>query len=148
MGIPTLDQVQIELANRRYWRYVEYVHRGRWKPAPYLIYLCNKVQDFLEDKLFNEDGTKVQILCVSLPPQHGKSMSLTETLPSWVIGKFKTWRVIEVSYNEDFARKFGRRNREKINEFGERIFGVRISKSTGAMDEWELENGVGSMLSR
>jgi predicted phage terminase large subunit-like protein len=56
--------------------------------------------------------------------------------------------VIEVSYNEDFARKFGRRNKEKINEFGEKLFDVRVSKVTSAQDEWELDNGIGSMLSR
>lgn len=148
MKIPSLDEIQVALSKKRYWEYVKYVHQGRWIEAPYLIHICNLVQRFLEGDLRQEDGTEVMILCISLPPQHGKSMSLTETLPSWVLGKFKTWRVIEVSYNEDFARKFGRRNKEKINEFGEKIFGVRVSKVTSAQDEWELDNGVGSMLSR
>jgi predicted phage terminase large subunit-like protein len=148
MKIPTLDEVRAQLAKIRYWEYVKYVHRGRWIEAPYLIYICDTVQNFLEGKLRNEDGTEIMILCISLPPQHGKSMSITETLPSWVLGKYKTWRVIEVSYNEDFARKFGRRNKEKINEFGEKLFDVRVSKVTSAQDEWELDNGIGSMLSR
>ncbi|MZQ99490.1 MAG: phage terminase large subunit [Acidaminobacter sp.] len=148
MKIPSLDDVRMRLAQIRYWEYVKYVHRGRWIEAPYLIYICDMVQSFLEGSLKGEDGTEIMILCISLPPQHGKSMSITETLPSWVLGKYKTWRVIEVSYNEDFARKFGRRNKEKINEFGEKIFGVRVSKVTSAQDEWELDNGIGSMLSR
>lgn len=146
--IKLLELEQIDRAKERYADYVDLVHRGRWKRATYLIYVCDQVQAFLEDRMLNEDGSKVQILCISLPPQHGKSMSLTETLPSWVIGKYKTWRVIEISYNEDFAQKFGRRNREKVGEFGQTVFGVQLSKTTNSMTEWELDNGVGGMLSR
>jgi predicted phage terminase large subunit-like protein len=148
MHIPNLEEINLSLARKRYWRYVEYVHEGRWLQAPYLIYILNIVQEFLEGKLRQEDGTEVMILCLSLPPQHGKSMSLTETLPSWFLGRWPHKRVIEVSYNEDFARKFGRRNKEKIQRFGQKIFGIQISKTTMAQDEWELNNGVGSMLSR
>lgn len=142
MNIPSLLEIKYELARRRYWEYVKFVYNGRWQEAPYLIYICNQVQDFLEGKM-----PGVKILCLSIPPQHGKSFTLTETLPSWVMGKWN-WRVIEVSYNEDFARKFGRRNKEKINEFGDVLFGVSVSKQTSAQDEWELSNGIGSMLSR
>lgn len=148
MWVPSLEEVRQALARKRYWEYVKYVHQGRWIEAPYLIYTCNLVQDLLEDKLITENGETARILCVSFPPQHGKSMSITETLPSWVLGKWPNHRVIEVSYNEDFARKFGRRNKEKVNEFGESLFGVRVAKGTAAQDEWELGNGVGSMLSR
>jgi len=148
MIVPSLDQVQMQLARVRYWKYVDYVHRGRWKPAPYLIYVCDLVQDFLEDKLFADDGTPIMILAFSLPPQHGKSMSITETLPSWVLGRWTEWRVVEVSYNGSFAKKFGRRNKEKISEYGGKIFGVKLSKQTSAQDEWELDNGIGSMMSR
>jgi len=139
----SLQQVERQLANIRYWRYVKYVHRGRWISAPYLTFLCDEVQAFLEDT-----QTEYTIFCISLPPQHGKSMSLTETLPSWYIGKHKTRRVIEVSYNDDFAQKFGRRNREKIIEFGQKFFDISLSKSTGSTTEWELDNGVGGMLSK
>ena len=144
----TILDVKRDLVRQSYWEYVRLVHRGRWIAAPYLKYLCNMVQSFLDDELVNDDGTVVQILCVSMPPQHGKSMSITETLPSWYLGTHPTHRVIEVSYNEDFARKFGRRNKEKINEFGRELFDIGISKQTGAMDEWELDNNIGGMLSR
>jgi len=138
-----INEINEELARQSYWDYVEYVHEGRWLPATYLLYTCNIVQDFIEGRL-----GPTKILCISMPPQHGKSMSLTETLPSWYIAKYKTKRVIEISYSEDFAQKFGRRNREKVSRFGSKLFGVQLSKSTQSMTEWELENGVGGMLSR
>lgn len=145
--LPSVELMRKDLARDRYWSYVNYTHRGRWIVAPYLKYMCNMVQSFLDGELIQND-VEVQILCVSMPPQHGKSMSITETLPSWYLGKHPHARVIEISYNEDFARKFGRRNKEKVNEFGDDLFGIRVSKKTGAMDEWELDNNIGGMLSR
>lgn len=142
------NEVLKEGARICYWRYVKYVHQGRWMPAGYLIWMCDKVQDFLHGRLRTASGVEAQILCISMPPQHGKSMSLTETLPSWYLGNWPRNRVIEVSYNDDFAHRFGRRNREKVAEFGPRLFGVQVSKKTSAVDEWELTNGIGSMLSR
>lgn len=79
-------------------------------------------------------------------PTHN-SATITETLPSWYLMKNPTHRVIEVSYNEDFAKRFGRRNREKIERYGE-IFGVSLSGATKSVTEWELDNGVGGMISR
>lgn len=148
MAIPALSEVQKALARKRYWRYVELVHGGRWIRAPYLLYVCNQIQTFLAGELRAEDGTEIMILCLSMPPQHGKSMSITETLPSWYIGKHSHRRVIEVSYNEDFAQKFGRRNRQKVQQYGFPVFGIKLSPSTASMTEWELDNGVGGMLSR
>lgn len=87
-------------------------------------------------------------MILQLPPQHGKSMSTTETLPSWYLGKWPERRVIEVSYNETFAQKFGRRNREKIKEYGEMLFGISISKGKDSNEEFELSNNIGSMISR
>jgi len=131
------------LAVKRYWRYVEYTHQGRWKKAGYLQYVCDEVQVFLEHESYDS-----RILCLSLPPQHGKSMSITETLPSWYLGKWPERRVLEVSYNDDFAKKFGRRNREKVERFGEQVFDIKLSKSVANIQEWELDNGVGGMQSR
>jgi predicted phage terminase large subunit-like protein len=83
-----------------------------------------------------------------MPPQHGKSQSITETLPSWYLGKWPERRVIEVSYNETFAQRFGRRNRDKIKQYGESLFGITMSRGKDSNEEFELSNGVGGMISR
>jgi len=46
-----------------------------------------------------------------------KSMTVTESFPSWFIGKNPERRVIEVSYGDALARRFGRANRRKIESF-------------------------------
>ena len=82
--LPTLDNIKQEMARRFYADYVKYVHEGRWIAGKHLVYICNIIQDFLEDKM----DEKILILQVS--PQHGKSMSVTETLQSWYLGKHPT----------------------------------------------------------
>lgn len=118
------------------------VHEGRWFPGKHLVYICNKVQQLIEGKL------NKQILVLQMPPQHGKSQSITETLPSWYLGKYPTKRVIEASYGDDLAQRFGRRNKDKIERFGKNIFNIELSKRTSAATEFELSNGIGGMLSR
>ena len=82
-----------------------------------------------------------------MPPRHGKSMTVTETFPSWFIGKCPDKRVIEVSYNNEFAEKFGRRNRSKIEEFGKEIFGIEVSRENRNATNWSIHGRRGGMLS-
>lgn len=122
--------------------YCYQVHRGGWKPSRFHSWLTKYVQDWISE----DTGHAYDILCLSVPPQHGKSMSLTETLPSWYIGRNPKHRCILVSYNETFAGKFGRRNRQKLDEFGKDIFGVRWLKATDT--EMELAYYSGGIISR
>lgn len=114
-----------------------------WKASPFHHYLCQRVQKFIE----RESTKPYEILIISTPPQHGKSLTVSETLPSWYLGKYPEKRVLEVSYNTDFAQRFGKKNKEKIEAFGGEIFGIKLSKSTKSSEEWELDNNVGGMKS-
>lgn len=140
-----MDSIQIynALLQTDYCAYVNHVHQGRWTPSKFHKFLCSYVQEFIERPCTN--GV-FDILCIHCPPQYGKSMSITETLPSWYLGKHPLHRVMEISYNDDFASKFGRRNREKIRAYGD-IFGIDLSKSTQSVTEFELSNEVGGMYS-
>ncbi len=137
------NELKKELCRRVYSDYVEYVHEGRWIKGKAVSYICDKVQEFIEE----DTGDAFDILVLSIPPQHGKSMTITETLPSWYLGKFPTKRIIEASYSEDFAQLFGRRNLRKIEQFGRELFNIEkgnIANNT----EFELSNGIGGMISR
>jgi predicted phage terminase large subunit-like protein len=131
-----------ELARRDYRQYLPYVHGSMWKKTRMSDYIAYRVQEFLT----TDTGNAYDILVVKTPPQHGKSMTLSETLPSWYMGRFPTKRVIMASYNEDSAQRFCRRNADKIRNFGATLFGVSlaIDRST----EIELNNRVGRMISR
>ena len=89
------------------------------------------------------------IYCVGkkMVPTHN-SQSITETLPSWYLGRHPTHRVIEISYSEEFAKKFGRRNRMKIKDYCGEIFGIHMAATPDTNTEFELDNGRGGMISR
>jgi predicted phage terminase large subunit-like protein len=138
------DELRKELARREYASYCEYVHQGMWKRGKAVEYICNQIQAFIEEKTENA----YDILVLSMPPQHGKSLTITETLPSYYLMKNPTHRVVEISYSEDFAQLFGRRNRQKIKEFGGVLFGTELADTPNSNTEFELSNNIGGMISR
>ena len=79
-------------------------------------------------------------------PTHN-SMTVTEGLPAWYMGKFPRNRLILASYNEETAERFTRRNKEKIRRFGVPLFGCGIGEIDRST-EFEMDNGVGRMISR
>lgn len=130
------------LARENYCAYVVLAHHGRWIAGKLHRYLCDTVQEFVERRT----DAPYEILILSVPPQHGKSLTVTETLPSWYLGRHPDKRVIEVSYNDDFAGRFGRRNRDKIVEFGGSVFGIMLDKA--GEREFGIKGHAGGMISR
>ena len=137
------EQAKRALARKSYKRYLYYAHGDSWKRTRMSDYLADRVQEFVE----TETGNAYDILVVQTPPQHGKSLTITETFPSWYMGKYPKNRIIEVSYNEDTARRFGRKNMEKVEQFGKSLFGLKPG-SIWTTTEFELSNGWGKMMSR
>ena len=138
-----MDKVLQALLMTDYAAYCAYVHHGTWKATPFHKYLCMIVQNFIEA----DTGHAYDILVLSTPPQVGKSVTVTETLPSWLMGRNPESRIIEISYSEDFAKRFGRRNKQKIEEFGNDIFGIQIGDPNTNLD-FELKGHRGGMISR
>lgn len=130
------------LIQHDYKSYVSLTNTG-WKHSKFHDYLCDTVQEFVE----RETDKAYEIMIISTPPQHGKSMTITETLPSWYLLKHPTRKVIEVSYSEDFAQKFGLKNKSKIEEYGE-IFGTGLSKDKNTANEFWMAGNNGQMISR
>ena len=48
--------------------------------------------------------------------------------------------MIEISYSDTFARRFGKKNKEKVKQYGADLFGIHISKESSSHDEWLLDN--------
>ncbi|PFT73134.1 terminase, partial [Bacillus thuringiensis] len=128
-----------------------YVHEGRYKKAPHSEFVGGVIQEAMDKKKQMNAGeipTTNQYIAINMPPRHSKSMTITETLPSYYLGNFPEDRVIEISYSDTFARRFGKKNKEKVKQYGADLFDIQISKESSAHDEWLLDNEIGGMISR
>lgn len=127
-----------------YYEYVRYSNRGIFTYCKFHEHLCNEVQKFIEAP----GSPAYDILMVLAPPQHGKSFQITETLPSWILGRDPEASVMEVSFSQEFAQRFGRANRTKISEFGQELFGVEISGENASVTDFSIKGHRGSMVSK
>lgn len=105
-------------ARKDYGTYVELANPGFYM-THFHRYLCDQIQEFLERKC---DNGFMDILLLSVPPQHGKSYTVTETLPSWFLAKHPQDAVIIAGYESTFAESFSRRNRDKFNTIAQDVF--------------------------
>lgn len=110
-------ELEIRKARQSYLEYVKFTNQG-YKESKFHNYLCTEIQKFIE----KVDSDAFDILLLSVPPQFGKSTTVTETLPAYYLGKNPDKKIIICGYNEDFAIRFGRRNKEKIEEFNQILF--------------------------
>lgn len=137
------EQARRALARKSFKRYLYYVHGDSWKRTRMSDYLADRVQEFVEA----ETGNAYDILVIQTPPQHGKSLTITESFPSWYMGRYPKHRIIEASYNDDTAKRFGRKNLDKVEAYCGGLFGL-TKGSIWTTTEFELGNGWGRMISR
>ncbi|MFL1997362.1 phage terminase large subunit [Lysinibacillus irui] len=133
------NEADKELARRFYRDYVEYVHHGHYEHFRHTELICDVLQRVA-------DGEQLSIL-IEMPPRHGKSMTVTESFPSFYLGKNPDKRVIAAAYSDGLATKFGRLNRNKFNEFSNELFKVQLSESNAATKDWGIQDRRGGMIS-
>lgn len=113
------------------------VSDGKWKLAPHL--------SILNRKLVALAYGRTTRLIVELPPRHGKSELISKYLPVWYLGNFPDNRVILTSYSDTFAETWGRKARDILETYGNDIFNVRVSQTSGAANRWDIEGHDGGM---
>lgn len=131
------EQARQELARRNYEDYLVYVHSGRYRHFAHTRLIAQELQRIA-------DGES-RFVIIEMPPRHGKSMTATETFPSYYLGKNPDKRVITTAYSDTLARKFGRLNRDKLNEFGF-LFNQKISPENRSTNDWSLSGKPGGMI--
>lgn len=139
-------ELRKELARRQYIEYCDYVHGGLFTVGKAQNFIAENINALMTNELFTPEGNPVKILCLSMPPQHGKSMLITQTYPSYYLMKNPNDKTIIISYGDDLARLFGRKNKEKIKEFGAELFGYELGKNTDT--DMDIKGHRGSIISR
>ena len=129
------------LAALNYEFFVQYVNSD-YKHGKHTRFLSRKMQE-IEEK--HADGQPTFTI-ISLPPRHSKSFTITETFPAWFIGRNKKRRVIQASYGQALARKFGLANLRKVESTAGEIFDLSIDPRRSAATAWEVAGG-GGMIS-
>lgn len=137
------EQIKKKKLRENYASYVQYVFGNNYIMTDFHKLLCSIGQDAC-NKI--KQGKQARYL-LSVPPQFGKSMTITETLPSWFIGNNPDLSVIITAYNADIAEKFGDRNRQKVKDFGKDIFGVQVSDSQDNKTLFQIKGHRGQIFS-
>lgn len=133
------ELLRAALAAYEYQFYCSYTHFGAYKHAEHTRYLCWALEQV-------ERG-EIDRCMVFMPPRHSKSMTVTETFPSWYIGRKPSRRVIVACYGDSLARRFGRTNRRKVERFGKDTFGVELQHGSATMTNWNIASHGGGLLS-
>lgn len=134
-------EVQKRLARDNFLDYLKYInrHNKSFVVGKHIKYACEILDQF--------DRGEIKKLAVYWPPQHGKSKTFTETYASYTMMKHKNKKVMIASYGKVTANKFGKANLDKIEEYGESLFGVKLDKSNRSKTNMSLEGYEGNLLS-
>ena len=119
-----LKEIEKKKIRNSYVRYLKYVYPD-FIITKFHALLANICQSIVEKV---ENGEKVRVL-ISVPFRHGKSMTITKTLPSWFVGRNPTKWAILTAYNADLAEEFSNNNRQLIKNYGREIFGIETNES-------------------
>lgn len=74
------------------------------------------------------------------------SMLCSQFFPAWFIGTFPDKRIILASYEADFAATWGRKARDVLDQYGESVFGIKLSNESNAARAWDIDGHTGGMV--
>ena len=129
---------------RKQERLTNKVRKDRQDKFKYFIKSIEEVDDEIVSCISVDGG--MYLSGYELIPTHN-SMTLTEALPSWFMGRNPDLRCIVTAYNADVAEKFGDKNRQLVKTFGKDIFGIEISDSQDNKTLWDLKKHMGGLYS-
>lgn len=132
--MPMLDQAMLRASPSRM---AMRVSGGAWKPYRHLVLLNREL-----GRLARREITR---LLVTMPPQHGKSITCSKFFPAWYLSRFPDHSIILCSYEAEFAAQWGGEVRDVIDSEPE-TFPFTVSKRSRARNRWKLEGHEGRMF--
>lgn len=109
------------LARKSYADYFLLVNPGM-KLYPHTKLITDKLQ-----KIVNGEQ---HFYIVEMPPQHGKSLTITSTFPAYYLMKHPDKKVMIATYSKGLYSQFANTNRQDFNEWGPSLFGLRTYINT------------------
>ena len=110
---------------------------GKYHLAKHLLYVNNVLLDAV--------AKKKRRIIINMPPRHGKSELVCKYFPVWLLGNYPDRKVIITMHSSDLANKYGGWTRDLFVEFGQKLFGLTVSKSTKSKSSWEVAGHRGGL---
>lgn len=99
MEIPTLDEINVELARKSLLEFTRYTMQ-EYRPNWHHQLMCEYLQAFAR--------LEIKRLMIFCPPRHGKSELVSRRLPAYILGQDPDAPIITASYGADLARRMNR----------------------------------------
>jgi len=119
------------------------VMNAQYERAIHLDLLDKAVMEVVR---YLETGVGIQRLIVEMPPRHGKSLTVSQFLPAWLLGRNPWAHVMLISYSAALAEDNSRaaRNMLDTNYFRGMFPDVNLSQDNKKVENWGVEapNGV------
>lgn len=137
--VKAILEKQKRKARGDYYSYVKYTHEdySHNKHGEYISNTIDKAIKKRDSMLSGDIPIESQYIMLSIPPRHGKSMHITETLPSYVMSKYEKFKVILTAYSSTLAHDFAKSNSQKLRR--NNIFNVSVESDN--QDRMTLSNG-------
>lgn len=135
MTAGNLNTAEREIARSTPGMFAKFVNGDSWRLYKHL--------KLLDKYLMKAVSGECKRLIVQIPPQHGKSMLISEHLGVWYLGNNPDNAVMLCSYEADYAKTWGRKARRLMEKWGPALFGIQVAKDTRAADNWEIEGRRG-----
>lgn len=100
--------------------------------------------DLIDSALVDVAEGRCPRLMLALGPQEGKSQRASRRFPEWMLTRNPDLRIAIVSYAHGIARRWGRAIRDDITMHSAEL-GLRVSPSSSAAHEWELDGHAGGV---
>jgi hypothetical protein len=107
-----------------------------YKPYKHLRIISDKIR-----RAVSKGGGR---LIFSMPPQHGKSQTVSKWTPIWALENWPHWNIINAGYGKDFAKDWGRTVRNTVARH-KGTLSYELSQDSTRADYWHTDKG-GSML--
>lgn len=132
------EKVRQRIATMSFFEYFKYINRDKkkFKVGKHIKFICDKL-----DKVMEGEITR---LAVYMPPQHGKSETITKAFPSYYLMKTMN-PVIVLSYSDKLSARFGASNLGLVKEYGH-LFGVKIDHRRSGKHLFGLEGSEESVV--
>ena len=103
--------------------------------ADYFLLANPSMKLYPHTKLITEKLQKIadgeqHFYIISMPPQHGKSLTITKTFPSYYLMRHPDKHAMIVAYSQDLYSQFATSNRRAFNLWSSRLFQLKTGKNT------------------